>query len=293
MQASADVVHRLETVYDGLSPRLRQAARYIRKNPTEVALYPLRQVAAAAGVSPTTLVRLATDLGFSGYNAFKDAFRDQIRTGADRYAAGASRLIRGRGKQGSEALHDSSFNAIGAGIEELSRTVSAGEIARAAEILGTARTVYLLGMRPMFAPAFYFAYLLRTFASNVVLIENRMDMLIDEIGGLGQDDVLLVVSYEPYSISAVKAVEYSAKLGAKVIALTDSQLSPVALPAAQVFVLPTASNSFYQSLVPAMALLETIASFVLSRSGEGTIDRVAREFERREGFGVYWQDGRR
>src|SRR5215475_9097082 len=76
LKPGAKVVQKLESSYETLTPRLRKAARYVQKNPAEVALYPLRQVASDAKVSPTTLVRLAADLGFPTYNEFRNAFRE-------------------------------------------------------------------------------------------------------------------------------------------------------------------------------------------------------------------------
>ena len=82
MMDIASITRRLEDDYQSLAPQLRKAARYVVGAPTEVALYPLRQIAARAEVGPTTLVRLATQLGFSSYNAFRETFREGLRSGA-------------------------------------------------------------------------------------------------------------------------------------------------------------------------------------------------------------------
>src|SRR5216684_254811 len=74
------VTRRLEGGYHSLPPQLRKAARYVVKAPTEIALYSLREVAARAEVGPTTLVRLAAQLGFASYNAFRETFREGLRS---------------------------------------------------------------------------------------------------------------------------------------------------------------------------------------------------------------------
>jgi DNA-binding MurR/RpiR family transcriptional regulator len=290
MPKTISVLEKLELLYPELSPQLRRAARYIQKNPTEVALYSLRQVAAAANVSPTTLVRLATDLGFASYNTFRDAFRTRLKTGADRYAASASRLVAGTDEGGFGAIYEETFRTNAESLASLARTMTAEEIVRAGKLLEKAGTIYVLGLRPMFAAAFYFYYVMRTFSANLILVENRMGMLIDEIGPMTAADALLVISFEPYANDSIKAVEHAASVGAAVLALTDSTLSPLAPSATQALVIPTASTSFYQSLVPTMALLETIISFMLTRSGQPAVDRITAEFERRDQFGVYWRD---
>ena len=157
-------------------------------------------------------------------------------------------------------------------------------------MLHAASKIYIVGMRSMYSATFYFDYVLRTFDRKSVLVEDRMGMLIEEIGEISSKDVLLVISFEPYVITAVKAVEYAVHAGASVIAVTDSNLSPIAVHANQVLVVPTASISFYQSLAPTMALLETILAYMLNKAGKKAVDRIAAEFERRAQFGSYWVD---
>jgi DNA-binding MurR/RpiR family transcriptional regulator len=99
------------------------------------------------------------------------------------------------------------------------------------------------------------------------------------------------VSYDPYALDAVKAAEHAANNGAAIIALTDTTLSPVARYATRLLILPTASTSYYQSLVPTMALLEGLVTYLVARGGPKMVQRIKEEFERRDNFGVYWRDG--
>ena len=260
----ADILERLKDGYAGMSPQLRRAVRHIQKHPTDMALYSLRQVAAAAQVSPTTLVRLASDLGFSGYNGFRDAFRARLKTGADRYAAGASRLVADVGDGG---IYEATLRTNTESLALLAETVTATDIAGAVTLLEGAGTIYVLGLRPMFAAAFYFFYVMRTFAANLVLVEDRMGMLIDEIGPMAAQDVLLVISFEPYSTGSIAAAAHARSVDASVIALTDSDLSPIATSATKTLVIPTASTSFYQSLIPTLAVLEAIVSLGAAAGG--------------------------
>jgi DNA-binding MurR/RpiR family transcriptional regulator len=124
---------------------------------------------------------------------------------------------------------------------------------------------------------------LRTFLSNVLLLEDRMDMLIDELGDIGPRDALLVLSSEPYAVNAVKAVEHAVKAGAAVIALTDNPVAPVARGAAHVFSLPNTTTAFYQSHVSKMALIEAFVVYLFARGGARAVKQVKTEFERRGG----------
>lgn len=289
MASDPAVLKAIEAAYPDLKPRLKKAARYALNHPTEIALSTVRDAAEGAKVSATTMVRLATELGYENYNAFKEAFREPMRAGPGGYAAKASQQLTAQVQSGSEAHHAMVEN-IRRSVNALFESVSADEINAAATRLRKAKRVYVLGLRSMFSPAFYFYYLLRTLSPNTVLLENRMDMLIEEIGGIGPNDALLVISFEPYANTAVKAAEFAHAAGASVIALTDSKLGPLAAAAQHSFILPTTGSSFYQSLVPAMALLEILISTIQIKLGDAAVARISSEFEKREAFGVYWRD---
>lgn len=280
----------IKAIYETLSPRLKKAARYIQRHPSDIALYPLRHVANKAEVSPTTLVRLAADLGYPSYNGFKEAFRLRVKVGAERYAAGASQLIADGVSVGRDSHYQATYRSMSEALSQLFANIRHEDVERAARAINAARTIYILGMRTMFAPAHTLAYLLRTFKANVVLLDGAHDMLVDELGAIGAGDVLVTISYEPYVRSTVAATAYAKECGAQIIAITDSPLAPIARDAAHLFQLPASSPSFYLSLLPIHAFVETLASFVVIDAGSDVIERISAEFERRDRLGMYWRD---
>jgi DNA-binding MurR/RpiR family transcriptional regulator len=281
---------RLEADYAGLSPQLRGAARYALKEPGFIALYPLRRVAQRAGVSPATFVRLAKHLGFGSYNGLRDVFREGMHSGAARYATDAHQLLSYKGGRGFERAWNAAGQVQVRNITEMMASIPPAAVEAAGLCLAKARRIFILGLRSNYAPAFYFHYVLRTFLRNAILLEDRMGMLIDELGDIGPKDALVALSADPYAIEAVKAVEYAAAAGCPVISLTDHKLSPIAGPATHVFLVPNASASFYHSMVPKMVLLESLVCLLVARGGRAAVDRVKAEFERRESFGIYWSD---
>ena len=243
MNNIASITRHLESDYHSLAPQLRKAARYVVKAPTEIALYSLREVAARAEVGPTTLVRLAAQLGFSSYNAFRETFRDGLRVRRRPIASDVQELQHYRGGAAFEQLYRDTGELIAQNIANAYSSISAADIAAAGQIMKGARRLYLLGLRSNYSLSFYLHYVLRTFMTNLVLLEGRMGMLIDEIGDIGDGDALVAISYEPYALDAVKAVEHAAKSGATVIAMTDTPLSPIAPHAARLLLLPTSGTS--------------------------------------------------
>ena len=250
----------------------------------------MEQIAARAEVGPTTFVRLAAQLGFSSYNAFRETFREGLRAGADRYASNVQQLQQHRRAADFDQLYRNTGELIIQNISTAYSSIGAADIARFGQLMKGAHRLYILGLRSNYCLSFYLYYVLRTFMSNVVLLEGRMGMLIDELGDIGAKDVLVAISFEPYAADAVKAVEHAVKTGATVIAVTDTTLSPIARHATELLIPPITSTSYYQSLVATMALLEGLVCYLVAHSGPRIVQRVKKEFERRDNFGVYWRD---
>ncbi len=288
---AAAVQERLEAIAADLTPQLRTAARFVLTEPASIALYPLRDLAARAKVSPATLVRLAGQLGFDSYKAFRDVMRDGLHSAAARYSSGARQLQERPRRGGPQAIWRAACEIQAAQAGEMLQTIPAAAVEAAAARLAGAGTVYVLGLRANHAPALYFQYVLRTFRREAVLLAGGYGTAIDALDGIGPGDVLVAISYEPYARDAVRLVRHARQAGAGLIALTDRSWSPIATDADQVFLLPTAGASFYQSMIPTLTLLEAMVAFLVRSGGDALVSRVEAEFRRREEFGVYWRDG--
>jgi DNA-binding MurR/RpiR family transcriptional regulator len=287
-----ELVVRIDGLYPALSPQLRRAARHLRRNLTEVALYSLRDIAARARVSPASMSRLTARLGFDTYEDLRERVRGLVMSGADRYANSARDLTAFHGSAGFARLVGAHVALLNDSVQRAFAGGEAKAIEAAAARIAKAKRIWILGLRSNYSAAFYFHYLLRTFRDDVVLLEDRMGMLIDELAGVKRGDVLLVISYEPYAADAVKAVEHAGAAGAAVIALTDGPHSPVARHAKHTLVVPTTTTSFYQSMIPTLAILEVMVSMSIAAAGAPAVERIREEFARRERFGVYWQEPR-
>lgn len=285
------VQERLEALAADLPPQMRSAARFVLKEPASIALYPLRELAARARVSPATLVRLAGQLGFPSYKAFRDVMREGLHSAAARYSSGARLLQEHPRRGGPQAVWRAACDVQATQMAEMMQTIPGAAVEAAARRVAEARTVYVLGLRANHAAALYFHYVLRTFRPEAVLLSGGHGTLVDALHGIGREDLLLAVSYEPYSQEAVRLVRHARRAGAQLVALTDRPWSPIAADADQVFLVPTAGASFYQSMIPTLALLEAIIAFLVRRGGQTLVDRVESEFRRREEFGVYWREG--
>ena len=144
-------------------------------------------------------------------------------------------------------------------------------------------------MRKCFPIAFYLQYACRMFHDDVVLLSGSAGTLVDEIRDLGRGDILIAVSFDPYTRETVQAAHYATAAGASLVAITDSQLSPLAEGASHSFAVTNSSASFFRSLVAAMALAEAIVAFLLARGGDRAITKLADIEDHLDLFETYTQ----
>ncbi len=286
----ACVTERIEAAYPSLSPQLRQAARYLLDRPDDVALSSMRRVAARAGVHPSTMVRLAQALSFPGYIALRDPFREHLR-GERGYAARARHLVsRGAGGEAAALLREVAALDVG-NIEHTFDGIAGEEFAAAVEALHAARRIYVVGLRKCFPVAHYFHYACHMFRDDVLLLSTRGGLLTDELRAVDGRDTMLAISISRYTRDTVKAARHVAKCGARVVAITDSRVSPLAVCAAHVLVAAKESPSFFGSLVGALSLSQALVAALVTRGGDAAIETLDNTERHLDAFEVYWDDG--
>lgn len=282
-----DIESLIEARFAGLSPRLQQAARYIIDNPRDVALSSMRSIAGRARVDPSSMVRLAQELGFRGYEELRKRYRNKLLAAEGPWSRRA-RYLQGRTEDSSlarlvqEILEQDQIN--------LERTFSSGTITalgEARDLFDAARSVYVMGLRSLFPVAFYFHYACRLFNTKTILLTGTGGTFADDLRLVRPEDVMLAFSYQPYARDAVRATQYVKSQGAKVIAVTDSKVSPVAKHADVSIIVSNASSSLLPTVVPFFAVSQVLATLLASESSEDAIQQIARSEKQLMAFQVY------
>jgi DNA-binding MurR/RpiR family transcriptional regulator len=158
----------------------------------------------------------------------------------------------------------------------------------ASELLG-ARSVAFLGFRSCHSVALHAHYLYSMLVGRGVLLQDAYGTLRETVASLGTGDVLVAIGIAPYSRPTVDAAVVAARSRVPIVAITDSELSPLARAAQERLLFDAASSSFFHSLVAGHALVERLMAVVAARGGR----RVVRRLEQREALlresGAYWQ----
>ena len=289
---AAPVLDRLVGRLPELSPQLRKAAQYVIDHPSHVGVSSIREIADAAAVKPNTLVRMARAVGFDGFEDFRQPFRETLRAGGQRFPDRARWLqsIAKGGRHGG-LYRDMAASALD-NVERLFAGISAKELKAAADRIVAARKTFVVGVGVSYALAHNFAYLARMALDTVVAVPQEGSLPVDDVARAGRRDLVLAMTFEPYRSEVVDAVRVAGEQGARIIAITDSRASPIALKAAHVFVVPTETPQFFTSTIAAAALLETMMAFVVADADRKVIASIDRFHQRRQDLGVYWREGR-
>lgn len=259
-------------------------AKYIEEHYDKVAFMTASKLGATVGVSESTVVRFATEIGYSGYPELQQAMQEMIRnklTSVQRMEVTANRI-------GDSDILDSVFNQ---DIDIIRRTMEETpheDFYRAVDAIIGARKIYILGTRSSLALATFLSYYFNLIFENVLLVQSTSEgEIFEQMIRIDKRDVVIGISFPRYSRKAVKAMNFAHKSGATVVAITDSSLSPLAKEADNLLIARSDIASIVDSLVAPLSLINAlIVTTTLRKSGE-----VTQVFKRLEDiwdeYGVY------
>ena len=278
---------RLRAGFDTLSPQLREAARWVIDHPDDVALLSTREQARRAGVTPATMTRLAQRLGLAGYDGVRRIYADAVRRRPDSYRGRAEELLVRREREGDAALVQDIFGSLAQHLRDLSTPEAVARLTAAADAVAAADHVYCLGLRSSFSVAYMFHYVRSLFGSRSVLVEGSGATAIDALRAIGRGDVLLAVSVKPYVRQSVDAATFAKARGARIIAVTDSDLSPLLPLSRDAIMVRTETPSFFHTMAPAFAAVECLAALVAARRGPEALAALDENERQLAAFGIY------
>jgi DNA-binding MurR/RpiR family transcriptional regulator len=282
----AATTRKLVDAYRELTPELQKAARFMLENPEEIGLNSMRTVARKAGVKPATVSRLSKALGFTRYDALREPFRERLRKIEPSYARGVEDLQQRAANSRNlfEELREQEIR----NIEQTLSLENYSALDDAAEMLHESRRIYVLGLRGAHAPAFVFHYAYQLFQENSRLVDTHAGIFADQLRGIRKGDSLLVVSFPPYTQLTIDAVHYATEAGARIIAITDSLVSPVASEAGHTILVRNKSASFYHSFTGALTVVQALIMLLVAKKGGDAVD-IARQAERQlSKVSAYW-----
>ena len=283
-----DLLQRMEREMDSFSKGQRQIATYIINHYEKSAYMTASKLGAAVNVSESTVVRFAIELGFAGYPEFQRAMQNIIRNRLKSFQRieVTNHLI--GGGDVLEKVLTSDVDKIKHTLDTIDREAFDGAV----DQLIAAKNIYVFGVRSSFALATTLSYSLRMVFDNVHLIQSTSGSeVFEQMLGIGQDDVLIAISFPRYSKRVVNAVEFAHHAGADVVALTDSAAAPIAAYANQLLTAQSDMASFMDSLVAPLSIINALI-VALSRKRQDDVTERLRKLEQIwEDYEVYDSQG--
>ena len=281
------MLQNLDAMFPHFSKGQKSIAKYIPEYYDKAAFMTAAKLGQTVGVSESTVVRFATELGYEGYPQLQKALQEMIRgrlTSVQRMEISSSRIDENNILR--SVLH-MDIDKIRRTLEETSKD----SFNQAVQALLETKTIYILGARSSASLASFLGFYFRLIFPNVVVINTSGESeTFEQMLWLDKEDLLIDISFPRYSKRAVKAMNYAVDRGARVIAITDSNSSPIAKNSTYVLLAKSEMASFVDSLVAPLSLINALIIAVAYKKQL----EVAETFERLEGiwdeYQVYEKD---
>jgi DNA-binding MurR/RpiR family transcriptional regulator len=243
-----------------LPKRLTQVAGYALEHPDEIAFGTVASIAANAEVQPSALVRFSRALGYQGFSDMQEVFRSRLRDRMPDYGERLARIHdRGSSTSRSGLVLDGFLEAAGQSVSRFRESVDHEAVERAVEVLASAGTIYLIGLRRSFPIASYLAYAMGKLEIRTVLVDGLAGMAAEQARFITAGDAVLPISFTPYASETVALTAAAKAAGAKIVAITDSVFSPLAAVADVRLEVSEADFEGFRSMAATMALAMTLA----------------------------------
>ena len=262
----------------------KKIANFILESYDKAAFMTASRLGKRVGVSESTVVRFAAELGYDGYPDMQKSLQKMIRnrlTSVQRIEVTNDRL----GDQDLLSMVlQSDIEKIRQTLEELDRAA----FDRAVDTIVAAKKIYIIGVRSSAALASFLYFYCNLIFENVALVSaSTSSEIFESLLRVGPGDVVIGVSFPRYSSRTVQAMSFARDRGADTVAITDSEASPLAPICRHTLRARSDMASFVDSLVAPLSLVNALLVAVSQRKN----DELARTFQNLEDiwdeYGVY------
>jgi len=255
MQRQNDLIKRINDSYAKLSKGQKLLANYIIDHYEKAVFLTAAKLGKIVGVSESTVVRFANELGYDGYPKLQRALEELVKTkltSIQRVEVTTDRIDQ---SHVLKSVLQSDADKIKYTLEEIDESVFDDAVDR----ILNAKQIYIIGVRSSAALANFLGFYFNLVFDNVKLIHtNSVSEMFEQIYRLGEEDVVIGISFPRYSKRTLKAMEFAKQRGADVITITDSMLSPMTQYADCSLIARSDMASFVDSLVAPLSLVNAL-----------------------------------
>ena len=254
----------------------RLIAKYITESYDKAAFMTANRLGKTVGVSESTVVRFAVDLGFDGYPSMQKAMQEMVMnrlTSVQRLEVASDRI-------GSQDVVSMVVHSDMEKLRQTGETISREDFAAAVQAILKAKRIFILGVRSAAPLADFLGYYLNYMFQNVHVITNSgTSEMFEKIVGINESDVAIAFSFPRYSAATSKGAQYCRSTGATVIGITDNRRSPLGICCDHVLCAKSDMVSLVDSLVAPMSIVNALI-VALAAKREKELHRTFENLER-------------
>ncbi len=278
---TTDILSLLQQKEGEFSKGQKRICRYITESYDKAAFMTASRLGKTVGVSESTVVRFAVELGYDGYPSMQKAMQEMVLnrlTAVQRMGVANDRI-------GDQDVVSMVLNADADKLRQTAEVVSRDDFRAAVQAILKAKQIYVVGVRSTSALANFLGYYLNFMFRNVHLVTTSgASEMFEKLVGVDSDDVVIAFSFPRYSTSTLKGAQYCRSTGATVVGITDSRLSPLGQNSDHVLVAKSDMLSIVDSLVAPLSLVNALIVALASEKEPelaktfNTLERVWEEY---------------
>lgn len=287
MKTQNDLIKRINDKRDSFSKGQKLLASYITANYDKAVFLTAAKLGKIVGVSESTVVRFAAQLGYDGYPEFQRDLEEVVKNKLN--SIQRMEVTYGRVTQ-SEIL----TSVLQSDMEKIKQTqegINQAAFESAVETIADAKHIYVVGIRSCAPLASFFSFYLNLIFENVKLLQtNSSSELFEQMIRINEEDVIIGISFPRYSMRTLKAMEFANKRNAKVITLTDSVHSPMTMYSACNLIARSDMASIVDSLVAPLSVINALLVALFMKKQQEAINTLETLEEIWDEYQVYNND---
>ncbi|KAJ52510.1 DNA-binding MurR/RpiR family transcriptional regulator [Clostridium tetanomorphum] len=274
-----DLMRTIQTKFPRLSKGQKLIAEYILKHYDKAAFMTAAKLGTSVGVSESTVVRFASELGFSGYPKLQKALQELIKnklTTVQRIELSNDFISQ---ESALKSVLKSDMENIRATLEKINHKTFDDVV----NSIFAAKRIYIVGLRSSTAIAEFLGFYLNLILDNVKVIGYGVSDIFEQMLNVSDEDLVIGIGFPRYAARTIEALDYAQSKGANVVAITDSLLSPLAARADHTLIAQSNMASFVDSLVAPLSVINALIIAVGLREKE----KISSTFSKLEKI---WED---
>ena len=266
MEQTDNLLVRIQKKYKTFSKGQKNLADYIIKNYDKAVFLTAARLGKEVGVSESTTVRFATQLGYKGFPEFHRALEELVRNRLT--SIQRMEVTYGHVPQGE--ILDTIFQSDIEKIKMTMESIDHNAFELAVDTLLEARTIYIVGIRSCAPLASFLGFYLNLILDDVRLVQtNSASEIFEQMIRINEKDVIIGISFPRYSMRTLKAIEFANNRNAKVITITDSVHSPINLYSSCNLIAKSDMASIVDSLVAPLSVVNAlVVALCMKRQSE-------------------------